>query len=188
MSQFSRNSIVIVAVLAMAIVSNSLHAQSKDPISTKYVAKDAFLVVSIQPSKIADCADQKSETTKYVLNSIKKFSGLEVKKLDQIMLQMCAGKDIKDPSEAVIVTMQFSGDVDADAIVKTLGADFNLEKTEKNGNPLYKPEDDDKPCMYFPNKKTMVMCLESRLSVALAGGKNSAAGFAKKITTADHCI
>ncbi len=186
MSLVSRNSFFVGAFLALIFVANSAFAQSKDPISTKYIAKETFMVLSLQPSKIAACADQKSETTKYVIDVIKKFSGLEVKKLDQILLQIGAGKGIEDEEEAVIVTMHFSEAADMDAITKKMGEEFNYEKTEKDGKPLFKPEDEDQPYMFFPDKKTLVMCLESRLDAALAGGKNDAAKMAKTLTTSDH--
>ena len=181
-----KNVFAVAALMVVACLGNSLVAQSKESISTKYIAKDSFMVISLQPSKIASCADQKSETTKYVLDSIKKFSGLEVKKLDQIVMQMGAGEDIEDENESVIITFQFSEDVDADAISKKLGKEFDLEKTDKDGKPLYKPGNDDEPCLYFPNKKTLIMCLEGRLDAAIKGGKNNFTKTAKKLTTSDH--
>ena len=185
MSQISRKSFAVCAMLALAMTANSLVAQSKESISTKYISKDAFLVIAIHPSKIASCADQKSETTKYVLDSIKKFTGIEVKKLENITLQLCAGKDIKNEGDAAIVTMHFSEDVD-DSFARKMGEQFDFEKAEKNGKPLYKPERDDKPCLYFPDKKTIVMCVEKRLKSALAGGKHKASKIATKIKTSDH--
>ncbi len=179
---------LVAAACLVATFAGQTVGQSSESISTKYIAKDAFLVIALHPAKIANCADKDSETTKYVLDMMKKFTGLDVKGLEQIVVQIGApDKEIDDPGDVLGIVFRFSKNIDPEDLVDKMGSDFDLDKQDLEGQPLYVPSSDSNPCMYFPNKKTMIMAVEDRIRVLVDGsGMGEGAKVAKRIKTGDH--
>jgi prefoldin subunit 5 len=182
---------VLAVVFGCGLSVTRLDAQSNDPISTKYIASDAFLIISVSPSGIADCADKKSETTDYVLKSIKKFTSIDVKKMDQVIVQMGAGDDkseVEDVEDGLGIVMRFSEKIDVEEMVGKIGQNFELEKTELDGKIYYEPQGEGNPGLFFPDDKTMIMAEPDRIKILkdAGGGMSNVNQLAKKLTTADH--
>ena len=179
----------VACLLTLSCSFQSATAQSADPLSTKFIADDAMLIIALQPSKIAALGEKDSETNKYVLEQMKKQTGVDVEKLDQMVVQfgVTDAEETDDPGDALAIIFHFREKIDVESIVEKMGSSFNLTKGEMNGRPIYTPESDSNPALYFADDKTMIMGLEKRVKkCASASGMGDAGKLAKTITSADH--
>lgn len=182
-------SLAICALTVLSTPHQSL-GQSDDPLSTDFVLKDSFFFVSIQPAKLAALADKESDTTEYVLEKMIEFTGLDIKKIDQVLIQIGSGDDdvdVEDVSDGTCIVIRFSDDIDMDEFEDKVLNNADVDEDEIDGKTYYKSNNENSPGFFFPNKRTLIIGEDNRLQmVADASGMSKGVEIAGKLSSGDQ--
>jgi len=158
--------IACVLLFVLTICGTSF-SQISDGADTSYIGSDTFFTIVIRPTQLIKFAEDKA-TRDAVLDLMQRESGVNVRKLDELVVQF-GNENISETDERsflrsdefVSMVFRFSEPIEREAVVSKM---FNNATTATHQKmTYYKPQSKHQPSGFFPNDQTLVIAKEPRL-------------------------